>query len=441
MYDTKALIHYLAYDMFRDSEGDMSFGKRFFLRLLKKIVLAVREFFNDNLTVKAAALTFYTVLALVPIAALILAIGRGFGFQETIENFIKAKFSMDSDLVPYILQFVQKYLDQIKGGVFVGIGLAVLLWSVVSMFRQIERSFNAIWNVKKSRSIIRQFTSYLTLLVLIPILIVISSGLAVQVNNIVELIGQSDVGMFFGPIYQFGVRLLPFVIYWLVFTLLFLIIPNTKVKFVHAFLAGVIIGTVFLFLQKLYVGGQINLSRYNAVYGSFAAIPLLLFWLQISWYIVLFGAEFSYVSQNLATFSFEKDTKQISRRFMDYIILLVVRIIIDEFKKGARPLSAEQISTEYNIPLRLVQNSLKILTDIDIVSEIYVESDERLKTYQPALDINKITLNMLYDRIERKGSEEFKLKQTEESSRLWNAIEQLHAKMYKTDGQILIKDL
>ena len=182
---------------------------------------------------------------------------------------------------------------------FRSIGIALLLWSVMSMFRQIEATFNKIWNVKKSRSIIRQFTTYISLLLTVPILMILSSGLSVKVNAWVYLISESTIGAFFIPIYQFLVRLAPYAIYWLLFSLLFVVIPNTKVKWRDATLAGIVTGTLFLLMQSIYLSGIVSLNRYNVVYGSFAAIPLLLIMIQISWMIVLYGAELCFVSQNL----------------------------------------------------------------------------------------------------------------------------------------------
>lgn len=434
------LIDFMLRGVFRVTETELSRTMRFFIRLLKKLILSIRGFIDDNLSVKASALTYYTALAIVPIFALFVAIGRGFGFQEYIENFVVKLLGQYQDMVPTVMGFINNYLDTAQGGMFLGVGLIVLLWAVVSVFRQIEANFNRIWNVKKNRSIVRQFTTYLTIMIVVPLLIVLSSGLNVKLDEYVELVAHSSAGVVLIPVYQFLLKLAPFVIYWMLFMLVFMVIPNTKVRFSDAMLSGVVTGTIFLLIQFLYVNGQISLSRYNAVYGSFAAIPLLLFWLHLSWLIVLYGAELCYVSQNLENFSFEHDTRHISRRYKDYTMIIILRIVIDRFCASQPPLSANEISTQYNIPIRLVLDQLKVLVDIGILSELYVEAHaERL--YQPALDVNLITLQLVLDRINRFGSENFKIIGSKNFDKIWQNLQQLQQVAYDEAGNILIKDM
>ena len=434
------LIHFLLHDIFRITETELSKSMRFSVRLLKKLILSVRGFIDDNLIIKASALTYYTMLAIVPIFALFLAIGKGFGFAEAIEEFVNRLIGDNPEITNVVMGFVNNYLAQTQGGLFVGFGIGLLLWAVLNMFRQIEINFNDIWNVKKNRSIVRQFTTYITMLIVVPILIVISSGLSAKVDAYVEIIAQSTVGSFFIPIYQFLVQLAPFVIYWLLFTFIFLIIPNTKVKISDAMLAGVVTGTAFLAIQFLYVNGQISLAQYNAVYGSFAAIPLLLFWLQLSWLIVLYGAELCYVSQNLMNFSFESDTKNISRRYKDYTLFVVLKIIINRFCQAQEPISANQIAIDYNIPIRLVHDHLKLLVDTNIISEIYIEQNAE-RFYQPALDVNLITVHLVLDRINRFGSENFKITDNGAFNEIWQKLETLQETITAESSKILIRDL
>jgi membrane protein len=205
-------------------------------------------------------------------------------------------------------------------------------------------------------------------------------------------------------------------------------------------LAGVVTGTAFLAIQFLYVNGQISLAQYNAVYGSFAAIPLLLFWLQISWLIVLYGAELCYVSQNLINFSFESDTKNISRRYKDYTLFVVLKIIINRFCQAQEPISANQIAVDYNIPIRLVHDHLKLLVDTNIISEIYIEQNAE-RFYQPALDVNLITVHLVLDRINRLGSENFKITDNGSFKEIWQKLETLQETITAESSKILVRDL
>ena len=431
---------FLTVGIWRITENELSKSKRLSILLLKKLILSLREFFEDNLMIKASALTYNTLLAIVPILALIIAIGKGFGVQNSIENFVSSIFATNQELLPYIMNFVSNYLDQAHGGLFVGIGIAVLLWSVMSMFRQIENNFNDVWNVKKSRSFIRQFTTYFSLMLLVPVLIVIATSLSNMIDPYIEYMTQHTENIFLSGVYKVLITLLPFFIYWILFTIIFIIIPNTKVGFMHALFAGIVAGTLFQIFQYLYITGQINLTKYNAVYGSFAFLPLLLFWLQISWVIVLYGAKLSYVSQNIAFHNFEKETKHISRRFKDYATIIVLKEIIVRFDNNESPVSDQDIANKYNIPIKLTQDILALLTETNIVRETYIEHVNR-KTYVPALDTHKITLALLIERIENIGNENFKLKNYEESNSIWQKMVEVKELHIKNLQSILVKDL
>lgn len=433
----KQLYHFLTSDIWMITEKELTKSNRFSLRLLKKLILSARGVTEDNLFIKASALSYYTLLALVPILALVIAIGRGFGFQAAVVDWLTHALSAQAEMIPYIIEFVENYLQRAQGGVFLGVGFAILLWSVLSAFRQIENNFNDIWDVKKSRSIVRQFTMYISLMLLIPILIALSSGFSIFINTQLVNSGLSD---FFSPLTRFSLKIAPYFIYSLLFTIMFLIIPNTKVQFKHALLAGVVSGVAFQLFQWLYVSGQINLSNYNAVYGSFAAIPLLLMFLQISWLIVLYGAELTFVSQNLQNYNFENETKHISRRYKDYLTLMVMKISISRFEQGENPLTSQQIADDYNIPVRLVNQILKLLVNTRLLSEIHTDNNQE-KTYQPAMDIHQITIQLLFDRISKLGSENFKVDNKKEFDGMWEKLEQFRQNIASKSNDLLIKDL
>lgn len=421
-------------------ENDLSKFNRFWVRFLKKFVLAIRGFFKDDLMYRASVLTYYSLLAIVPIIAIFIAIARGFGLQNDIENFIYSLLGSDHEITPYIMEFVNNYLTQAQGGLFVGIGIIILLWSVVSMFRQVEHNFNKIWNIKDNRAFLMQFITYLAVLILIPIFAVSATSVSNLIDSYISAFGETTVGSWFMPIYHFFLKLVPYIIYWLLFSILFYIIPNTKVRVVDALFAGIITGTAFIILKYVYISGQVNLSKYNAVYGSFAAIPLLLFWLQISWLITLFGAELAYVSQNLMSYNFDNETKNISRRYKDYTLIIVLKIIIKRFERGESPISAYGISTKYNIPLRIVEDHLQTLKEVELINEVNT-SEKLLRHYQPSMDINQISLRFVMERIENFGSEDFKILYAEEFETTWNALKKIKTDYSIHNNVVLIKDL
>jgi membrane protein len=215
--------------------------------------------------------------------------------------------------------------------------------------------------------------------------------------------------------------------------------PNTKVKFKHAFYAGILAAIGFQVFQYLYINGQIWVSKYNAIYGSFALLPLLLLWMQLSWVICLIGAEIAYAGQNVQNYEYETDSKTISRRYLDFVTLIIVNLIIKRFEKGEKPYTDIEISAHYKIPIRLTKRVLYLLMDIGIINE--VKDDDHYSNYQPAMDINQITLECLFSKIDRYGSENFKIDWQHNFHPEWKVILQSRVDMFLNKKDLLIKDL
>ena len=205
--------------------------------------------------------------------------------------------------------------------------------------------------------------------------------------------------------------------------------------------AGVLAGCAFQFFQFIYISGQIWVSKYNAIYGSFAALPLLLLWLQLSWLICLFGAELSYASQNVKKFSFDRDSKNISRRYKDFLTLLIASLIIKRFERGEKPYTADEISVQYCIPIRITTQILYHLTELKIIIEVKYGEDDRVIFYQPALDINKITVSFLLSKMDEYGSENFKIDTKGLVNHEWETLLKTRNDMYQANDKILLKDL
>ncbi|MDO9155077.1 MAG: YihY/virulence factor BrkB family protein [Paludibacter sp.] len=431
------LYNFIRLDIWRKTEYELSRSKRFLYNLVKIVILAIRGFINNDLTVKASALTYSILFAIVPIFALIIAISRGFGVEKLIESSLQETFIAQANLIPEVMQAVGRYLDSTNSGLFIGIGLAVLIISVMNFFMQVETAFNSIWQVKKSRSVLRQFTMYISTLLILPILIVFSSGLSIYINT---ALSQSVFNNLLNPLMRFSVEFAPYFLNWILFTIMYLVIPNTRVKFINALIAGVLAGTAFQFFQIIYIHGQVYLSRYNIVYGGFAAIPLLLLWLQISCLIVLLGAEISYAAQNKHNYNFEVDTNNISNRYKNYITLYITYLVVKQFENQKPPLSSDQIAKDYKLPIRLANQILSKLVEVSIFIEVFNEHSKK-KTYQPALDINKLTVNLLFEKINCYGSEFFVPDKNEVLDNLWIKTQEIKRKADEFTENILVKDL
>lgn len=431
----KKATNFILYDLWRKTGEEFGRWRRLGYLSLRSIVITVRGFLSHDINTRANALTYSMMFALVPILALVLAIAKGFGFEQIIEDKLYESFLGQMNIVPTIMGFVERYLETAQGGAFLGIGLIVLLWSVYSFFNNIESSFNTIWQVKRSRSYMRQITTYITILLLIPMLIVVSSGLSLFINSATA---DSEFFAAMAPLKGLGIKTMPFLMCWLIFSWMYWAIPNTKVGAWAAFIPGILVGTLFQLLQMLSFYLVAFLSRTSIVYGAFAAIPLLLTWLQLSCLFILSGAELSFAIQNNEDFDYDRDLPNMSRRYKDYITLYLTYVIVNRFAKGLDPQTAREMAKENRLPARLVNQLLSRLVEVKVIRETYIEGKEE-RTYVPARDINTITVGNVIDSIDRQGSELFLLKPTPERESFWKKYNQLRQSAENLHS-MLIKD-
>ena len=432
------IIRFLRYDMWRRTltEND-SFLRRFGYGFVRTIVLVIRGFNSKSLNDKAKSLTYSMIFAVVPILAMVVAVAKGFGMVDVIENQLNHSFLGETNMVPTVMSMVQRYLDTTQGGVFIGIGILILLWAIYSFFQSVESAFNKIWNVQNSRSVLRQATTYIAIVVLIPVLIVCSAGINIFVHTTVEsALHIEKLHAFF---HEGSAQCLQFLMSWLVFTWMYIAIPNTKVRFVNGLIPGIIMGTLFQLLQMLSVYLIAMLSRTSIVYGAFATIPIMMTWLQYTSLLILLGAEMSYAIQNNEEFEYEHDVNRMSRRYKDFIMLYLLSIIIKRFEADEAPLTAHELAVRDHFPIRLVNRLLGRMVETGILREVYTEEEEE-RTFQPALDTHKISVGMVIDRIDKQGSEEFLQKPSDEMQACWEKFQELK-KTHSTLEQVMVNQL
>lgn len=271
-------------------------AKRFLSNIYHKLSLTVRFFTAKRVMAQAAALTYSTLLAFVPILAVVFAIARGFGYNKYIELWFRDALSSQPQAAEIIVGFVNSYLIHTKSGVFLGIGLIFMLYTVLMLMNNVEETFNQVWQVSNSRPIIRSFTNYLAMFLLFPILVVVSMGLSLYMSAFAAKMSDFQL---LGPVVRFLLDLSPYILLSLLFIGLYIYMPNTKVKPSCAIVPGILAGVGMQILQIVYIHSQIWVTGYNAIYGSFAALPLFMLWVQISWTIILFGAQLTYTNQNM----------------------------------------------------------------------------------------------------------------------------------------------
>lgn len=377
----------------------------FLIRQLRVVLMAWKGFRDNRISLRASALTFYTMLSVVPVAAMVFGISKGFGFEQKLERILREQISKREEfqaVVEYIINFAQNMLDRIKGGFIAGIGLVVLFWAVMQVLGNIENSFNAIWQIKRPRPFIRKFSDYLSMMLIAPVLFVLSSTITVYISEIAQ--SSATYMQYVGPLLNFLVKLLPYILIFLLFTLLYVIMPNTKVFFKYGLYAGIIAGTIFQITQWIYIHFQVGVSRYGAIYGSFLALPLFLVWLQLSWLIVLLGAEISFAYQNIEKYEIEAESLKISSYKKRLLTFLVIHQIIRGFMEGILPLTATQISHNLAIPIRLVREILFDLHESGLIAETSTEYP-RERAFLPAIDINRITVSYIIEKLDMQGQD------------------------------------
>jgi membrane protein len=357
--------------------------------------------------------------------ALVFAIGRGFGFEETIKEQLSISFLVEANVLPTIMELVERYLETARDGLFLGIGLIILIWSVYAFFNMLELSFNSIWNVKQTRSIGRRLTNYIMVLLLVPVLMVLTSGISIVLNSTT----------IFAPVL---LRWIPWVASTAVFTWIYIAIPNTKVSLSSAIILGILVGILFQLVQRLGVYLIVLFTRMSVVYGAFSAIPLVLIWLHVTCWLLLIGSELAFAIQNNEMFAYERDLNMMSRRYKDYVMLYLLSVIIKRFEQGETPETMQQMASKNQLPTRLVGQLLSRLEETNIIHRVHIDQEED-PAFVPALDTKLITVEMVIGRISAQGTEEFLQHTPAEMQEFWQRYQQMIAANHSDD--ILVSEL
>lgn len=411
------------------------------VNIIKTINLTVKTFMSTDLQSKACAMTYRTLLAVVPILALAFAILRGFGFQNMLTDQLFTYFPSQRKAIEMAMGFVDSSLAQASEGVFVGVGIVFLLWTVISLLDSVEESFNRIWGVTVGRSIFRKVTDYLAICIILPILMICSGGLQILMSNAIQRLLPFD---FMTPVIEFGLDCVSFIFAWLFFAGAYMLIPNAKVKFKNAFPAGVIAGTAFQVLQWLFASGQIYVSKYNAIYGSFSFLPLMLIWMQLSWLITLAGALICCSAQNISTLSYGRQIDRISDNYRRKISLAVLSVILKRFASGESPLTSNEIAEKYNIPVRLVGILTTRLLECGLIVRVApvgeLEVTDMLPL-QPSTHLSAYTVSHVLATLENYGDSEFLPGLDSEFPHIWTLEADLEARLSKAEGATLLSEL
>lgn len=369
------------------------------LRILKIVVMTIKEFIEQKATVRASALTYYTLLSLVPVLALAFAIAKGFGLESLLTSIIRNNLN-STELSDYVLSFATSALENTKGGIIAGVGVIMLLYSVFKLLNNIEAAFNVMWCVRSSRSMLRKITDYVCIMIFTPILIIT----AISTNIVFRTSLKSYFNGDLSTVQDILIGFSPYLMMWVFFTLLYLVMPNAKVKIGPAIISGIITGTAFQIVQWVYITFQVGANSAGAIYGSFAFLPLLLAWLQLTWTIVLAGCKIAFSIQNVTKYSMEHGVRIVSANLRRTYSLVIMYNTVRDFEAQKRT-PGITMANQMEISQPLFFHLVERLKEAGLLAELKTDNDKEERTFIPAMDTAQITPRLICQRLNALGDD------------------------------------
>ncbi len=434
------LLNFIKEDIWLLHEQKLPLFKATLIKSLKIIILSVQGFSRDLCPLRASALTLYSILSIVPIIAMLFGIAKGFGFETMLEQQLLEHAPDQDTLVIQLISFAQNLLESTKGGVIAGIGIVVLFWTIINVIGNIEESFNFIWKIGKGRSISRKFSDYLSLMLLAPVLLIAASSMTVflktKITWLITVIHLPEFGTW---LVLRGLSLSPLMLMIVLFAFTFIFMPNHKINYRAGIIAAIVTGILYHLSQWAYLSLQIGASSYNAIYGSFAALPLFVVWLQVGWMIVLLGCEVAFFLQNYEIYRNNNRFSDLSFSLKKVIALQITHLIIKNFIQLDKPLTATEIATKLVVPIAVIQPVLLNLIASHIIVEFKDPDEVNDGVYQPAIDINRLTIAYIINALEQCGQNH--LPDISQEKLFMNAVNSFRNLMEASEQNSLLKDI
>ena len=437
----QAIVDFFTVGIWNTRAADLPRLQSFLLKQLRIAVLAIHEFFVDRCFLRASALTFYSLLSIGPVVALIFGIAKGFGLQQQLETQVIQKVPAQEEVLNQILSYARILLENTRGGIIAGVGVILLMWSVLKLLNHMEQSLNDIWQIKRARSWRRRVSNYLAFIAIAPFLLMIYTSIPAFISS--QITVMSNKFLLFqkiSPIVFSALKLFPYLLIWGLFTFIYILIPNTRVWITAGLVGGIVAGTIYLAVQWLYIYFQIGVTRYNPIYGSLAALPLLLIWLNLGWAILLFGAEYAYAHQNVAAYEYAPDAMEMNPYTEKLLSLKILQLVAACFEAGDPALRSAEISSRLELPTRVVRRMLSVLTDSGLLSRTCREESEE-PVYLPASDIGRWTVASIIEAMEKRGVKQIPLKQQDALAGMAKVMQRFQTAVESSPDNVLIKDI
>ena len=431
---------FLQSDLWKIKISTLPKRKAFLYRQLRIWMITISEFQKDKCPEKASALTYFSLLSVVPVMAMAYGIATIFGLEDFLRKEIEKYLTGQQEVLEYIMQFADKMLSTSSGGLISGISSVFLIYAVARLLNSIETAFNDIWVSTKGRSLKRKVTDYMSVIFLGPLILILSGTVTVFITSEMESLTENIefIGLV-KPGILFLINLIPYTLIWFLLFMVYVVFPNAPVKIKPALIAGILAGTVFQVVQLAWIEGQVFLSKYNAIYGTFAALPLFLIWLQLSWMILLFGAEYAFAIQNVGTWSYDNENLRINLKTKRKLTLGILKQIIDYFESKDGPISFHQITEVVVIPHRFVKEIVNDLEKSGLITRVRNDEEE---LYLPGMDIHKIDVHMVIKKMEEMGLDNLPQQHQNKDFRLMDEmLTKIDQAIKKAPANKLIKDL
>lgn len=390
---------FLRHDLWHLDTHEQTRRRLFLMRQLQVATMVVRGFFSDGCMLRASALTYATLLSIVPLLALMFSLIKGFGGQNVLEPFLFKIFTHGSEeVIGAILSYIENTNFRRLGTV----GLAILVITVLTLLSNIEKSFNHIWGVKETRTMLRRFSDYFSVVLLSPLLMLAALSLTTSLRS-QSLVQKLLETAFVGEALLLLFNILPYLAVWAAFTFMYLFMPNTRVKFAPALVGGIFGGTLWQLAQWTYVNFQIGVSRYNAIYGTMAALPILIVWLYVSWMIVLLGLELTYAMQNATIIRQEYGEEAVNFASRERVALTVLLLCAESFYANSTGWNHARLCSELRLPPRLVRTVLNDLVRLGLLAKVQ-EPDQDGYVYHPGSAPEGIEVHTVLQVLRQDGS-------------------------------------
>ena len=362
--------------------------------IISGIKRALQSYKRANSALWVTSLCFYTLLSLVPIFAILFSLGNWLGVAENLIKQLNKYSPLNEEMINFLITFSENLLENARSGVLAGIGFLFLGWTLITMFSIIEKAFNDIWQVSKTRMILRKITDYVACFLLFPLLIL-------TVNGSMIILGKKLEGIY--DISPYLIQLVPILTLLLFFTALYMLIPNTNVRFIPAFFSAIFVTLFFAGFQHLFILLQVMIITYNKIYGSFSGIFIFFFWLKIMWFFVILGAHLSYFLQNKELKLDSFNVRDMSFKSKECATLMIIYELIKRYRDDLHPATVLEIAEEYNLSYNLVLYILEIFEDNGIVAEVINEKSRYDRSYVIVNNIDRINFQRIFSALENYG--------------------------------------